>query len=77
MEAAAYYGGLVATRRAQPRFTAATREVITGSPIERRISASWVERQNLSMRMGMRPDHAFTIGEIVTLLDAARVAEAA
>jgi hypothetical protein len=31
-----------------------TREVITGSPNERHISTSYVERQNLSMRMGMR-----------------------
>ena len=31
-----------------------SREVITGSPNERHISTSYVERQNLSMRMGMR-----------------------
>ena len=31
-----------------------TKEVITGSPDERHISTSFAERQNLSMRMGMR-----------------------
>jgi IS1 family transposase len=34
--------------------TSVTREVITGIPNERHISTSYVERQNLSMRMGMR-----------------------
>jgi hypothetical protein len=36
------------------KITGVTREVITGSPNERHISTSYVERQNLSMRMGMR-----------------------
>lgn len=43
-----------AIRYSPAKFTAATREVITGSPDERHISTSYVERQNLSMRMGMR-----------------------
>ena len=54
-----HYGGgtpdaSAAMRYSPTKFTSATREVITGSPVERHISTSIVERQNLSMRMGMR-----------------------
>lgn len=42
------------TRYSPAKITGVTREVITGSPNERHISTSFVERQNLSMRMGMR-----------------------
>jgi hypothetical protein len=43
-----------AIRYSPAKFTAATREVITGSPDERHISTYYVERQNLTMRMSMR-----------------------
>ncbi len=44
-----------ATIRYSPaRFVSASREAITGSPDPKYISTSHVERQNLSMRMGMR-----------------------
>ena len=36
------------------RFTGSNKEVIRGNPDPRHISTSFVERQNLSMRMGMR-----------------------
>ena len=46
---------MVAVSRATlAKIAGVTREVITGSPNERHISTSFVERQNLSMRMGMR-----------------------
>lgn len=41
-------------RYSPTRITGTTREVITRSPDMRFISTSHVERQNLSMRMGMR-----------------------
>jgi hypothetical protein len=47
-------GGEGSGRYSPARFTGSTREEITGSPDPRHISTSYVERQNLSMRMGMR-----------------------
>ena len=48
-------GDAPASARYSPaKITSITREVITGDPDERHISTSYVERQNLSMRMGMR-----------------------
>ena len=41
-------------RYSPTKITSQTKEVITGNPAERYISTSHVERQNLSMRMGMR-----------------------
>jgi IS1 family transposase len=43
-----------AVRYSPSRFISAHREVIRGNPNEKHISTSYVERQNLSMRMGMR-----------------------
>lgn len=43
-----------AQRYSPARFLAARREVIRGNPDPKHISTSYVERQNLSMRMGMR-----------------------
>src|SRR5262249_25051524 len=37
-----------------PRFIGSTKEVIRGNPDARHISTSFVERQNLTMRMSMR-----------------------
>ena len=46
---------MVAVSRATlAKIAGVTREVITGSANERHISTSYVERQNLSMRMGTR-----------------------
>jgi len=42
------------TRYSPGRFLGATRATVTGSPNERHISTSFVERQNLTMRMQMR-----------------------
>ncbi|HZR24155.1 MAG TPA: IS1 family transposase [Vicinamibacterales bacterium] len=41
-------------RYSPARFVSARREVITGSPDMKHVSTSYVDRQNLSMRMGMR-----------------------
>lgn len=43
-----------AVRYSPSRFIGAQREVIRGNPDPKHISTSFVERQNLSMRMGMR-----------------------
>ncbi len=43
-----------AVRYSPARFVSAERDVIRGNPDPRHISTSYVERQNLSMRMGMR-----------------------
>ena len=43
-----------AVRYSPATITSVTKEVITGSPNDRHISTSYVERQNLSMRMSMR-----------------------
>ena len=50
-----YSGESGAAGRYSPgHFVGATKEVITGAPNAKHISTSYVERQNLSMRMGMR-----------------------
>ncbi len=49
-----YAGGAGNGRYSPGEFVGATRDVITGTPDERHISTSFVERQNLSMRMSMR-----------------------
>jgi hypothetical protein len=43
-----------AVRYSPSKFIGARREVIRGNPDPKHISTSFVERQNLSMRMGMR-----------------------
>src|SRR5262245_51382523 len=52
------YGGAEprerAVRYSPARFLSARREVIRGNPDPKHISTSFIERQNLSMRMGMR-----------------------
>jgi IS1 family transposase len=41
-------------RYSPPKVVKVERDVVFGNPIQRRISTSYVERQNLTMRMGMR-----------------------
>ncbi len=52
------YGGVQALtdqrRYSPPEFTGAEKRVISGTPDVAKISTSYVERQNLTMRMGMR-----------------------
>lgn len=48
-------GGATGQKRYSPSaFVAAEKRTITGNPEESKISTSYVERQNLTMRMGMR-----------------------
>jgi len=54
-----YAGGVTGERSAASRyspakFTSATKEVLIGDPDDKHISTSFVERQNLTMRMRMR-----------------------
>jgi IS1 family transposase len=53
------YGSTGATlsneaRYSPPKFTESKKVLVTGSPDKKHISTSYVERQNLNMRMGMR-----------------------
>lgn len=47
-------GGTDQTRYSPSRFIDAEKRVITGNPDMKEVSTSYVERQNLTMRMGMR-----------------------
>lgn len=48
------YADAQSGRYSPPRMVSSSREVIKGAPDQRHISTSFVERQNLTMRMGMR-----------------------
>lgn len=49
-----HYADAQAGRYSPPRMVSSTTEVIRGNPMKKYISTSYVERQNLTMRMSMR-----------------------